>query len=61
MEELVKLGSAMITTIDIITDIFVLDNWYKEGHVYWFMIGLSIMVLSDVFEGLVVCNDDEGF
>lgn len=41
----------MLTFVDIITDIIVIVQWKSNGHRYWFSIGLSITLLSDIIEG----------
>ena len=46
-----KLGSATMTVADLITDIAVLAIWIREGHFQWFAIGISIILVSDIYEG----------
>jgi len=56
-KELAMVGSALVTWVDVVTDVIVLCKWYNEGHTWWFSIGLTIIVFSDIIQGMVFAKD----
>jgi len=53
LQEIFKISSTTMTMLDVTTDIIVSVQWYRDNHTYWFAFGLSIILLSDIAEGLL--------
>jgi len=45
-----------MTMLDTITDVVLLIQWYRDKHTWWFIIGLCIILFSDIIEGLLFCD-----